>query len=563
MMLSVLQVSKAWGSTQVLSNVSLLVNDGERAGLVGANGAGKSTLLRIITGEMQADIGSVAIASGAIVGYLPQQPPDAGSASIDDLVYDSIGSLREIETRLRLLEARMAIGGDELAAELAEYGELADQFERRGGYDLDHRINIVFAGLSIDHLPRERRFATLSGGEQARVQLATLLLKSPDLLLLDEPTNHLDFARIAWLETYLAGYRGSVLAISHDRRFLNRTVTKIVEVDEHAHAATEYVGDYDAYALERARQRERWEIEYQEQLEEIADLKRVIRTTGHQVAHNRPQRDPAKTTYDFKGGRVASAVSRNVRNAEERVRRIEEDPIPKPPSVLSINPAFDPDELRSEIVISAQHVSHRFDGKPVLDELSLTLGPRDRVVIVGPNGAGKSTLLDIIAGQLEPESGLVTVAPTARVGYLDQDGRSLRKDRSVLDTYRDGLIGYEDEFISDLFRYGLFALDDLPKHVGELSAGQRRKLQIARLVAEKANVLLLDEPTNHLSFDILEAFEDALVSFPGPIIAVSHDRWFIERFGGRVLTLVEGRLLDVVDVASLASSTAGFKTTTA
>jgi macrolide transport system ATP-binding/permease protein len=551
MILSVLQVSKSWGATQVLSDISLLINDGERVGVVGANGAGKSTLLRIITGEMQADTGSVLVDQGAVVGYLPQQAPEAAGATIDDLVYDSIGSLRTLEERLRDLEERMAVGDDDLDVILVEYGECSELFDRRGGYDLDHRIDIVFAGLSIDHIPRHRMFASLSGGEQARVLLATLLLKSPDLLLLDEPTNHLDFASIAWLETYLASYRGAVMAVSHDRHFLNHTVTKIIEIDEHAHGATEYAGDYDTYALERARQRERWEIEYQEQLEEIDELKRVIRVTGHQVAHNRPQRDPAKTAYDFKGGRVAGAVSRNVRNAEERLRRIEEAPIPKPPSILRINPAFNPDDIRSDVVIAVRGVTHYFGDSRVLDDVSFTLGSRDRIVIVGPNGAGKSTLLDIITGNLSPHSGEVSIAPSARIGYLDQHGRSLSRDRSVLETYRDGLIGYEDEFISELFRYGLFTIDDLPKLVGELSAGERRKLQIARLVAERANVLLLDEPTNHLSFDILEAFENALIEFPGPIVAVSHDRWFIERFGGKALQLVDGSLVELPELDSI------------
>lgn len=544
MILSVSRVSKAWGATQVLSDISFLVNDGERVGVVGANGAGKSTLLRIITGEMQADTGSVIFEQGAVVGYLPQQAPEALGASIDDLVYDSIGSLRALEERLRDLEARMAAGDDDLDAILAEYGECSELFDRRGGYDLDHRIDIVCAGLNIDHISRDRLFMSLSGGEQARVLLATLLLQAPDLLLLDEPTNHLDFASIAWLEGYLASYRGAVLTVSHDRHFLNRTVTKIIEIDEHTHGATEHAGDYDAYSQERARQRERWEIEYQEQLDEVADLKRVIRVTGHQVAHNRPQRDPAKMAYDFKGGRVAAAVSRNVRNAEERLRRIEENPIPKPPSVLRINPAFDPEDIRSDVVIAVRGVSHRFGTKQALNDVSFTLGPRDRIVIVGPNGAGKSTLLDIIAGRVAPVSGEVSIAPSARIGYLDQHGRSLARDRTILGTYRDGLIGYEDEFISELFRYGLFTIDDLPKLVGELSAGERRKLQIARLVAECANVLLLDEPTNHLSFDILEAFEDALLEFPGPVVAVSHDRWFIERFGGKILQLIDGSLIE-------------------
>jgi macrolide transport system ATP-binding/permease protein len=546
MLLSVAQVAKTYGALHILNDISLLLNDGERVGLVGANGTGKSTLFRIITGEIEADSGHVIIPSGTVIGYLPQQPPEPAGATIDDLVYDAVGELRELETRLRDLEARMTDPAVDFDAVMTDYGDAQERFERRGGYDLDYRIDIVFDGLRINHLPRQRRFADLSGGEKARVLLATLLLRSPDLLLLDEPTNHLDFASIRWLEEYLSSHRGGVLVISHDRHFLNGTVTRIVEIDEHTRATKEYAGNYDAYLIERQRQRAQWEVDYAEQQDEIKELKRAIRLSARNVTHNRGPRDADKSLYNFKGSRVDSAISRNVRSAEERLRRIEADPIPKPPSEMRIAPDFDADELRSENIIVASGVMKAFGNVPVLDGISFTLGPRDRVVVVGPNGAGKSTLLDILAGRTSSDAGTVTHASGARLGYLDQDGRSLDPNGTVLGTYRDGLIGYEDEFISDLFRHGLFTLDDLTKRVRDLSAGQRRKLQLARLMAERANVLLLDEPTNHLAFDILEEFEAALIDYPGPILAVSHDRWFIQRFGesgGSLWELRDGRLI--------------------
>jgi macrolide transport system ATP-binding/permease protein len=546
MYLSVAQVAKTYGPSQILNDISFILNAAERVGLVGANGAGKSTLLRIVAGELEADAGVVSVARGVTLGYLPQQPPEPAGSTVEDLLYEAVGELRQLEIRLRELEGRLAdprLSAAQHEADLAEYGVSQERFERRGGYDLDYRIDIVLQGLRIAHVPRERRFSTLSGGEKSRVLLASLLLRAPDLLLLDEPTNHLDFASIAWLERYLADYQGACLVISHDRHFLNGAVKRILEIDEHAHGLREYVGDYDAYMRAKAKERERWEVDYAEQLEEIKELKRAIRVSARNVAPNRPRKDPDKAQYDFKAGRVAIAVSRNVRNAEERLKRIEADPIPKPPDLMRISPEFDVDELRAADIVHVEGVTKAFRGAAVLRDVSFTLGPRARVVLVGPNGAGKSTLLNILAGALAPDAGAVRIAAGARLGYLDQDARAANGEQTVLAAYRDGLVGYEDEFVRDLFRYGLFTLDDLSKQVGQLSAGQRRKLQLARLIATRANVLLLDEPTNHLSFDILEEFERALGDFAGPILAVSHDRWFIQRFGGHVWELRDGALV--------------------
>jgi macrolide transport system ATP-binding/permease protein len=543
MLLSVAQVTKTYGPSQILNDISFVINAGDHVGLVGANGAGKTTLFRIITGEIDADAGQVTLASGAVLGYLPQQPPEPEGASVQDLVYEAVGELRQLETQLRDLETRMAAAGDDFEDVLALYGLAQERFERRGGYDLDHRIDQVFAGLGVAHLPRDREFVTLSGGEKTRVLLAALLLRAPDLLLLDEPTNHLDFGAIAWLEEYLANYRGTILSVSHDRQFLNRTVTRIVEIDDRTRTAKEYPGNYDDYTLSRAREMAKWEDDYNAQQEEIRELKQAIKVSARQIAPNRKPRDPDKMAYDFKGARIDAAIARNVNAAEERLRRIEADPILKPPTELRILPEFDTDTLRSEDALTVTGLSKAFGDMHVLDNLSLALGPGERVVIVGPNGAGKSTLMNIIMGRERPDSGSVHLARNARPGYLDQDGSMLDPTLTVLDAFRAGLPGHEQDFINELFRFGLFQRDDLSKQVGTISAGQRRKLQIARLIVEQANLLLLDEPTNHLSFDVLEKFEHALHTFPGPILAVSHDRWFIERFNGKVWELRDGRII--------------------
>jgi macrolide transport system ATP-binding/permease protein len=550
----------SYGPVVVLDGITFQVNSGERVGLVGANGSGKSTLLRAITGEQPADDGRVTIAAGVDVGYLPQEPAEAaGRLTIDELIREAVGGLRSLERRLRELELVLTTAqGAELEAVLAEYGDLADRFERRGGYELDHRIDAVLDGLRLAHLPRDRRAGTLSGGERSRVMLAALLLQSPDLLLLDEPTNHLDFASAAWLEAFLAEYRGAFVAVSHDRHFLNRAVTRILEIDEHTHGLNEYAGNYDAYRAAKAREYARQEEEYARQQGEMKELRRAIKGSARQVSHNRPPTDNDKMGYDGHGEFVQKAISRNVRNAEERLRRLEANPAPKPPRLLRINPDMDPTELRSDQAISVEGVHKRYGEQVVLDDISFTLGSRARVIIVGENGAGKSTLLDLIAGRGQPDSGTVRLAGGVRLGYLDQDARMLDRGQSLVDAYLDGLVGVRDELVNGLFHYGLFRADDLGKQVGQLSLGQRRKLQLAKLMAERTNLLLLDEPTNHLSLDLLEAFERALADFPGPLLAVSHDRWLIERFGAQVWELRAGRLIQhLADPADVVADLVG------
>jgi macrolide transport system ATP-binding/permease protein len=549
LLLSLERVSRAYGPVAVLDAVSFQVSDGERVGLVGANGSGKSTLLRIATGELPADEGRVDVGGGVEVGYLPQEQPthDAG-LTIDELILESVGGLRSLERRLRELEAILTEAqGDEQAAALAEYGDLAERFERRGGYELDHQTDAVLAGLRLSHLPRDRVVGTLSGGERSRVMLAALLLQAPDLLLLDEPTNHLDFASAAWLEGFLGGYRGAFVAVSHDRHFLNRAVTRIVEIHEHSHGTSEYVGNYDAYRAAKEREYVRQEEAFREQQEEMKALRKAIKVTGRQVSHSRPPTDNDKFVKHFFREQVERAVSRNVRNAEERLKRLEANPAPKPPRFLRINPDLDPTELRSDQAILVEGLTRRFGVRTVLDDVSFVLGSRARVVIVGENGAGKSTLLDLIAGRAQPDAGSVRLAGGVRLGYLDQDARGLDRGRTLVESYLDGLDGPRDELVNGLFHYGLFRVDDLSKQVGQLSLGQRRKLQLAKLMAERANVLLLDEPTNHLSLDLLEAFERALADFQGPLLAVSHDRWLTERFGGQVWELRDGHLTQHLD----------------
>ncbi len=567
--LSISHISKIFGYQPVLNNVSFILNAQERIGLVGANGVGKSTLLKIITGEIEADDGTITLSSGMQIGYLAQAIAGVDHLTLGELIAESMSNLHALESRMRELETRMA-NSNSLTAVMAEYGEVSDQFERYGGYDMDYRVDSVMDGLRIAHLPREQIFGTLSGGEKSRVGLAMLLLQAPDVLLLDEPTNHLDFASLKWLEDYLQNYRGSILIVSHDRQFLNRTVNAIIEIDEHSRTTKRYTGDYDAYRRAKAAERRKWEIDFANQQEEIKALKIEMKSTAHQNSNYRAHTDPDKFVRNFKKANHEETVSKRVHVAEEKLRRIEANPILPPPAPLRFLPDFDPQTLAGRYPLTASHIRMSFGDREILRDVSFTLGLNSRILIVAPNGAGKSTLLKILAGQLTPDSGTIALNPAVQIGYLDQEGEienhvtpqrhivgaqyiaPLRTNQSAygesdgaqsaFDAFAAGLDGSEQQLKATLLQSGLFRYAELDRPATGLSYGQRRKLQIARLIASRANLLILDEPTNYVSLDVLESFETALRDFPGPIIAASHDRRFIEQFNGEIWELRDGVL---------------------
>jgi macrolide transport system ATP-binding/permease protein len=451
--------------------------------------------------------------------------------------------LYALETEMRALEHQMAVAStDTLDLILTRYGEVTEFFERSGGYELDARIDAIFSGLKISHLPRERRIGTLSGGEKSRVGLAALLLQSPDVLLLDEPTNHLDVSMLEWLEIYLQTYRGAMVIVSHDRQFLDRTVHSIIEIEEHNHQARQYRGTYQDYIDFKRVERRKWEAEYQNQQEEIKALQYEIKVDARSNSNYRAHTDNDKFVIHIKKSTHDHTVSRKIRSAEERLARIQDDPIPEPPAELRFEATFDPARLQGQTPLFVSGISKRFRERVVLDDISFTLDERSRIVLVGPNGAGKSTLLKIIAGIERSDSGEVYHHPTVTIGYLDQEQEYLPPNQTLFEVYRAGLPETDQVLKATLIKYGLFRYDDLDKNVHELSSGQKRKLQLARLIAQRANLLILDEPTNAISFDVLEAFEEALLHFPGPVIAASHDRRFIKRFNGDVWEVGAGHL---------------------
>ncbi len=587
--LSVNHISKTYGVHHILDDISFILNNGERLGLVGANGVGKTTLLKILTGELEADGGQVFLTPRTSLGYLKQElevatfagmeadltlsdqtvnfdtdpstPPlyvMGGEGTISDLIASALAHLHELEHQMRDLEDAMATAtNDALDAILTEYQTVTEAFERAGGYTIEYRLNEVLHGLGIAHIPQARLVNSLSGGEKARFGLAMLLLQGPDVLLLDEPTNHLDVRALEWLEDYLAAYPGGVLIVSHDRQFLNRTVTAIIEIDEHTRTINHYAGNYDAYLVAKAQARLKWEQEYVRQQEEIKELRIAVKTTSRQVAHNRPASDGDKFLKHFKRAQVENAISSRVHRAEEKLRRLEADALPRPPEELRFAAEFDPSRLEGQTPLFASGLHKAYGEQAVLNNVSLALGARSRIALVGPNGAGKSTLLKILAGLETPDAGEIYINPQVKIGYLDQEGHDLDPSLTVLEAYRAipplhsvgrGLGGGDDlseqQAIAILITSGLFRYDDMGRRVGELSSGQRRKLQIARLIASRANLLLLDEPTNYVSFDVLESLERALADFPGPIIAASHDRRFLQQFDGEVWEISDGHLIE-------------------
>jgi len=544
-MFDIFHLSKSYGPVLVLNDVSFSMSAGMRAGLVGTNGVGKSTLLKILIGAESADSGEIIITPGIRSGYLSQNLTIRPEQTIDEFIMQSVDGLQEIEPQMKQLEDSMESASQEQAVDmLSKYSELAANFQENGGYEIDHKISMVMNGLGIGYLERSQLVETLSGGEKTRINLATILLKSPDLMLLDEPTNNLDNKSLNWLEAYLQNYKGTILTASHDRQFLNNVVSLIFEIDEYTHQLKKYPGNYDDYKTAKANEKEKWELDYQKQQEEIGELKKIMKTTAHSPSHSIKLRDNDKFIPGFKHGRIDHLAARLIRNAGERLKHIQDNPIPKPPKPLRIKPDLKLQDIKSSEVIRVREVTKSFGDRNVLRDISFSLKYDSRVVISGPNGTGKTTLLRIITGQTRPDKGDVHFSPSARIGALSQEPELTSPGKTLLEYYRQGFIGYEEDFIFGLVTCGLFKYEELIKKVGQLSLGQVRKLQIARMIAIQPNVLLLDEPTNHLSLDVLESFESAIRDFQGPVLAVSHDRRFIQQFAGEIWELNEGHLMN-------------------
>lgn len=536
-------VSHGYGDRQLLDGIDLVINAGEHVAIVGENGAGKSTLLRILAGLETPDEGTV-ISHGR-VGYLAQTHGLPESFTVGAAVDASLASLRALEAELDRLEAGLADAEDD---ELETYGRLQTEYQLREGYAAESRVEAALDRLGLGGLDRKRTLGSLSGGEQERVALACVLADPADILLLDEPTNHLDARGTAWLEDRLAAHRGTVVVVSHDRVLLRKVATTIIEVDAERRAVTRYGNGYDGYLREKAAERQRWVQQYHEWVDAMEAEQRQADTVAGKMGYAR-QRDGDKMGFDFKAGTWQKAASSKVRNAQERLRRLEASPVDRPPvplrlaaelavepetapSPATLSPAAGPAAEAGDdsfVTTSGVLVARRVAVPGRLGVTDFTAGAGEKILITGPNGAGKSTLLSVLAGTLEPAEGFVK--RPSRIGYLQQELELPRRPSlRLLPAFADGLGGNIDEHAEALLRLGLFRTSEFHVPVGSLSAGQQRRLALARLLLGGYGTLIVDEPTNHLAPVLVEQLEEALAGFTGTLVMVSHDRalrdWF-------------------------------------
>jgi ATPase subunit of ABC transporter with duplicated ATPase domains len=523
----------AHGDNTIFDGLSLTLSGTRRVALVGPNGAGKTTLLRVLAGVAAPERGSVARGPGERIGYLPQEPPGP-ELTIDRLLGAALGEVWSLHAELERLERRL----HEPAA-LVAYGEAQERFGALGGWAVQSQLDGARQALGIAHVPLDAPLGSLSGGEAARALLAGVLLARPTVLLLDEPTNHLDLDGLAWLEGFLTAFDGAVLVVSHDRRFLDATVSQVLELDSGALQA--YEGGYTAYRDEKLRRRARLELAYEAQEKRRRRLEADIHATRGYAQHteNTVSRAEAPTLK-----RYAKKVAKKAQSRERRLRREldSEAHIDKPRRAGSLKVELDASGS-GRLVAALRGVTAGWDGEPLLRDVELTVHGRDRIAITGPNGAGKTTLLSLLDGTLAPLAG--TVERPVRATVLPQGPDALPADVPAVAFVRSHADVSEGEARRLLGHFGLEGAAAL-RPLGRLSPGERARTAIAAMVAARAELLLLDEPTNHLDFPSLEVLETALREYPGAIVAISHDRAFLDAIGTeRRLRVCDGAVVEM------------------
>lgn len=519
MICDIQHLTKQFGGETILTDVSLFLNEHDRVGLIGRNGSGKTTLLRLLARLEQPDGGVIYQKSGLTIGYLEQLPVYAETMTGLDVLWTAFDDILAIRSRMQQLEQLMATAPSDLEALLVRYADVTNAFEQKDGYLLDSKIERMVNGLHLRPL-LTRPFHQLSGGEQTKICLGRMLLMEPNLLILDEPTNHLDLAAVEWLEQFLRDYTGTVLLVSHDRVFLDAVVTSIIELEDGE--LTTYIGNYSAFVVERERRLMEQFHAYQEQQKKIKKMKEAIRRLRQWANEASP---PSEKLF-----RKAKSMER----ALERIERIKRPQL----EAKTADVSFSSTDHTSQVVFRAEELSFAYGTRHIFDDVSFEIMAQDRIAIVGTNGSGKSTLLSLLLDELSPEAGTLTRGPSNHVGYLSQHAH-FEEDARLIDWFRDRIAVPEAEARHILARF-LFFGPTVFRSVLSLSGGERVRLQLAVLVHSSINVLILDEPTNHLDIESRETLEEALENFSGTLIAVSHDRYFLNRLFPQILWLENG-----------------------
>lgn len=525
MIINMQHVQKYFGATLVLSDLTLEVKQGDRIGLIGRNGTGKTTVLQLIAGVEKQDQGEIAIRKMSKIGYLAQIPVTTEQTTVYDVLSEAYGEVRDIQRRMTALEVAMTdeqVLADEskLTHILNKYAELQEQFEKAGGYEMEARINQVAGGLSIPSSQYNRLFSSLSGGEKTKVGLASILLAKPTILLLDEPTNHLDVSAVEWLEAYLKNYNGCYIVVSHDRYFLDQVVNKIVEIEDGEAAV--FHTNYTGYQKEKQVRLLQQFADYKDQQKQIKQMREAIKR----------YQEWGRIGGNDKFFRRAAAIQKII----DRMEKI------KRPVLQRRTAEFDlkMNDRSGEDVVTCLEVNKSYRDRLLLENVSELLRYGERIALIGDNGAGKSTLFKMILGTEQPDEGEIMVGSRVQVGYLAQDSKPI-VNKTVLQYFREEACLEEGEARGRLAQY-LFYGADVFKGITNLSGGEWTRLRLALIMHEKPNFLMLDEPTNHLDIESREALEEMLEDFSGTVLAISHDRYFINKIAQRIWRVHDRKL---------------------
>lgn len=523
MILACHNLKKSFGERVIVREGSFHIEEREKAALVGINGAGKSTILKMIMNEEPSDGGEIILAKGKTIGYLAQHQNMLPDGTIYDELRSAKADIFEMEQKIRSIELELkSLSGDALESRLDTYNRLQSEFEARNGYACESEITGVLKGLGFTEDDFSKKTDTLSGGQKTRVALGKLLLTNPDILLLDEPTNHLDLNSIAWLETYLINYPGAVFIVSHDRYFLNRVVTKVIEIE--SGEIRMYMGNYKAYSEKKQQLRDARLKEYYNQQREIKHQQAVI--------------DKLKSFNREK----------SIRRAESREKMLEKiKPVEKPVEVSTeMHFTLEPSCVSGNDVLTVEHLSKQFDGQVLFHDVSFEIKRGEHIAIIGDNGTGKTTLLKILNQVQTADTGSFTLGAKVRIGYYDQEHHVLHDNKTIFEEISDDYPSLNNTQIRNTLAAFQFTGDEVFKEIRSLSGGEKGRVSLAKLMLSEANFLILDEPTNHLDIASKEILEEALNNYSGTVLYVSHDRYFINSTASRILELVNQTFVNYI-----------------